>query len=152
VVNEPVTPAPRKAVWEQSWYKWCGVLLTSALTLLYAAAVRVFKTAPIYDNGTGTPRWFGLTLTYFCFPVAVLGLYMFCMALVGPFVRNKPQKKRILYMVVIGAPLATAALRYTLSSGPPFFLLYLSFPIGLFVIILYLAVATKALDTGKRRG
>lgn len=82
-VTQGAPPAQRKEIWEQRWFKWCEVMLViwGILTLVYAGVVRFSKFAPVAN--TDAPRWVELILTYFCIPVAVLGLYTFCIALVG---------------------------------------------------------------------
>ena len=145
--NTPVSPtqtapsATEKKIWEQSWFKWCEVLVTiwGLLTPIYAGLQHFLKFAPIWDAGAGAPRWFDLTLTYFCIPVAVLGLYAFCITFVGwiPSLFTNRLLQFRWYMVAIGVPMGTIALVYGPSSDTPgvFFILPFLFGVGCLFIV-----------------
>jgi hypothetical protein len=110
---------PGRKIQEQSWFIWCVIFSTiwGVLTPIYAVLKHFLKWAPVWDAGAGAPRWFDLILTYFCIPVAVLGIYSFSFALVGlislPFTK-RPQLRW--YHVVISVPIGTIYLAYSLSQ------------------------------------
>ena len=141
--NAPVSPMqpaplPEKKIWEQGWFKWCEVLVTiwGLLTPIYAGLQHFWKILPklpVWDAGAGAPHWFDLILTYFCIPVALLGLYAFCIALVGwipSLFTNRAEFHW--YLVAIGVPIATIALMYGPDKDTPgvFFMLPFLFGLG----------------------
>jgi hypothetical protein len=140
--NAPVspmqtTPLAEKQIWEQSWFKWCEVLVTiwGLLTPIYAAIQHFWKilpTFPVWDAGAGAPHWFDLILTYFCIPVAVLGLYGFCIGLVLWISNSFTNRAEFhWYSVAIGLPVGTVALIYGPDKDTPGVFFILPFISGL---------------------
>jgi len=131
--------ATGKNISEQSWFKWCEVLVTiwGVLTPIYAGLEYFWKFAPIWTAHAGAPRWFDLILTYSCFPVAVLGVYVICMVLVGlvAFLFTSQTQFRW-YQVAIGVPMGTIYLVRSLSSPTVGDALTWPFFFGLFFLFL----------------
>jgi hypothetical protein len=143
--ESPMQTAPsasEKKIWEQSWFRWCEVFATlwGVLTPIYAGLQHFLKFAPVWDAGGGAPRWFDLIVTYFCIPVALLGVYAFCialLALIPSLFTFSNRAKFYWYQIVLGIPLGTIALGYILSSDTPGIFLITPFIFGLSCIFFF---------------
>jgi heme A synthase len=121
--------APQKKVWEQDWYKWIEVItkIWGLLTLLYAGASKFFAFLPL--GKFEGPRTAGIIIFYVVLPIAVLGLYGFCLGIPLWLTGMLTVAVRTKFSVVVSIPLFVVALTYISRSElpgfwfiPPFFL------------------------------
>ena len=146
-LNSDITAAGK--VEAQAWYRWLGIYNTlwAALVPIYAVLRHFLKWLPVWDAGTGAPRWFDLILTYFCIPVAILGAYSFfavLVSIISTIVTRRTGRPQILwYDAVFGGSLGTIYLGYVSSTNNPGAFFVLPFLFGLLVLFLF-AVQVKS--------